>query len=142
MKKYLVGVSMILASAAAFAQPNSVTETGSFINNTFYTIHGMVQAKDYTDNAYITIAGETIPSGAAYYSFDIAPGKTVSYSINLTSLNNTVIMRLNDNSGQFCYWNVLANTMEPVADPNHPNNPPVCKLIPSYDYAMINPYKK
>lgn len=139
-KRCLVGISMILASTAVFAKPNAVTVTGSFIDNITSSIKGAVFATDIADNAYITVAGETIPPGQTTTSFDITPGTEVSYSIELSSLHNTITMRLVDpSSGQLCDWYVHPNTMAPEAKAS---NPPVCTLTGAYNYVMRNPTKR
>jgi hypothetical protein len=141
-QKFLIGFSMILTSAAAFAKPNGVTVDGYFINkiSSINAINGMVAAKDpISDNAFIQVAGEPIPPGYPSDIFNVDPGTTgeVHYSIEVSSLTSYVTMRLLDqNSGQICYWIFQPNNPQPQADPNYPPNPPVCTLSGTYDFVM------
>lgn len=117
-------------------QPNTITVDGYFINNiTSGAISGLVQASDYTDNAYIKVAGETIPPGETYHSFDVVKGTGVPYSIEVSNLKDDVTMRLlfDSNPRQVCFWYFHPNNSVPEADGK---NPPVCMLSGAYDFVM------
>ena len=144
-KKYLTGISMILTSAAAFAQPNSVMLTGYFINSTSSSFWGMVMPKDNSDNANVQIAGETMSPSEPYSRFEVAPRQPgVFYSIELSSLKNYIIMRLIQASDfdQICDWYVFPKTSAKHPPIAAQYNAPECMLTGVYNFVMTKTNKQ
>ncbi len=139
-KKYLVGISMILASAAACAKPNAMTLDGSFINNTSSSVGGVVFANDYSDNVYIKISGVPMsPSDTSSGAFDVVSGIGVTYSIELSSLKSYITMRLvnmNTHPYQMCDWHVDKNTSTANPPVLTYGSEPACTLTGAYNFEM------
>jgi hypothetical protein len=138
-KKYLVGISMLLASATVFAKPNGLKVDGYFINN-FGTgpFNWLILPDDSTDMANVTVDGVVIPPDADRAGGNLNFLGSVHYSIVVTSLKKNVMMRLYDiNSGSICYWHFDASspTNPPVFDKDK-SSAGVCVLSGIYNFIM------
>ncbi len=142
LKKYIVGISMILASATAFAKPNAITVDGSLLNYfpAAPTISGMMLVKDSTDLANITMTEANVvipPTNGDRVGAYIALGSAgIQYSIVVSNLNNDVMVRLLDsNSGSACYWYFHPKNPVPELDSSQ-STPGICALSGMYDFIM------
>ena len=140
-KNYLVGISILLTSAAAFAQPNTFTLDGHFINKSTSTdskynfIQGWVWAENGGDYSYIKV-DSGIPVNQTFH----IPGSSgIYYSIELSNLKGIVHIRLDDPNffpEPECEWLVSSTTSKA--------NPPQlsswstsgCNLTGVYDFSL------